>query len=79
MFKKKKWWENILEKKYEAMPTRDKVYGGFEATVRNAKNDGYNKEEVRMIFVGHANCIPMGMYHLPLQLMWLDKFWEVIE
>ena len=76
LFKRKKWYENIVENKFN---TRDKAHRAFEATVRNAKNDGYNKEETRCIFIGHANCMQMGMYYLPLQLMWLDKFWEVIE
>ena len=76
MFKKKKWYENIVENKYN---TRDKVYTHFEVCVRNAKIDGYNREELRMIFIGHANMHPAGMCNLPLQLMWLDKYWEEIE
>lgn len=76
MFKKNKWYDNIVEKKYNS---RDKIFKHFEVCVRNAKIDGYNREEMRMIFIGHANSIPTGVYNLPLQLMWLDKYWEEIE
>ena len=76
MFKKKKWYENIVENKYN---TRNKMYNNFERSVLNAKIDGYNKEEMRMMFIGHANISQAGMCNLPLQLMWLDKYWEEIE
>ncbi len=76
MFKKNKWYDKIVEKKYN---TRDKMYKQFETSIRNAKIDGYSREEMRMLFIGHANVHPTGMYNLPLQLMWLDKYWGEIE
>ena len=73
---RKKWYENIVESRYN---TRDKMYTHFEKSVLHGKLDGYNKEEMRMIFIGHANVSKEGICNLPLQLMWLDKYWDEIE
>ena len=76
MFKKKKWYDIIAENKYN---TREKMYNNFEKSVLHGKLDGYNREEMRMLFIGHANTSQAGICNLPLQLMWLDKYWDVIE
>lgn len=73
--KDKKWYDNIVGKHN----TREKLYGIFENLVKTMKKDGFSKEEARLILIGSAAGHLDSARILPLELHWLDKYWEEIE
>lgn len=67
------WYDDIVNKQ----SMQEQMLAKFVETMEVYKRWGFNKDEFKMHLVGLSNVSEWGRYYLPLNIYWLEKYWEV--
>lgn len=71
-----KWYDDSIKK---SLGGREVLWDCFNNIMKKFKKDGFTKEEARLVIIGNAGINKNRIFMLPLELYWLDKYWDEEE